>query len=74
MSYTLIFSALLLMAVLAATVGGSLWWVQRPLAYSRAPRGTVLPLFSNEQGVVWHRPSDDEPAAVGRPVVGRGDA
>jgi hypothetical protein len=77
MSYALVLSALLLLLVIAATIGVAVWWVRRPIPGSRGARGSraeVLPLFSNAQAVVWRRPAHgDEPG--GRvPVVQLDDA
>lgn len=57
MSISLILAALLLALVVAGTIGGAVWWVQRPLPSNRAARHAALPLFSNEQAVVWRSPS-----------------
>ncbi len=57
MSITLILAALMLVLVVAGTIGFSVWWVQRPLPSNRAARHMALPLFSNEQAVVWRSPS-----------------
>ncbi len=60
MSYAIVFSVLLLVLALGATVGTMVWWVRRPLPWRRASGGAVLPLFSHEHAAVWSRTAVDD--------------
>ncbi len=65
MTYTLIITSVILLVLVAALVGGLIWWVRRPVSVHRQSH-SVVPLFGNDHAVVYPRVPDDQSSAAGR--------